>query len=74
MFTETVLILRDESNNVVEVFKGADKEIVKKLLPHIEAKLLVSIQYVDEYPLNPSIDLAGNPNFKTRKTVVEFLK
>jgi hypothetical protein len=69
--SKTIFLLKTDEGNVIEVYDNRD--LVKKLMPSIEAKLLVNITEIEELPLNPSIDLTGNLNFRKKYTVAEFL-
>jgi len=67
-----VYLLKDENGKTLEVYNN--KDVVKKIMPMIEAKLLVNIVTVEEVPLNPPVDLVGNTNFRKIYTVKEFIE
>lgn len=69
---EVIYILFDINGNIVATYKN--KDLIKKLLPAIEAKLVTNIMKIDEVLVNPSIDLIGNMNFYKSYTVDEFLQ
>lgn len=71
MSIKMVYVLKDENNNTLEVYDN--KDLVKKVMPHIESRLLVNIKEVHVLPLNPPIDMVGNKNFRQILTVKEFL-
>lgn len=67
-----VYLLKDENGKTLEVYNN--KDVVKKIMPMIETKLLVNIATVEAVPLNPPIDLVGNTNFRKSYTVAEFIE
>lgn len=66
-----IYLLKDENNVTLAVYQS--KDVVKKIMPLIEAKLLVNIVSVEEVQLNPPVDIVGNNNFKKTYTVSEFI-
>lgn len=66
-----IYIIRDELDKVIEVYNS--KELVLKLIPHIESKLLVNINTIEEKQLNPTLDIVGNSNFSKKYTIKEFM-
>lgn len=71
MSDKMIYVLVDDKNNTLEVYDN--KDVVKKVMPHIEARLLVNIKEIHVLPLNPPIDVVGNKNFRKILTVKEFL-
>jgi hypothetical protein len=72
--TKSVYVLKDSNQKVVAVYDATHKETVKLLLPHIETKLVVNIEEIEEVPLSPTIDIVGNKNWIKSMTIKEFLE
>lgn len=68
---KVIYLLKDSEGMVLEVYDN--KDIIKKILPSIENKLLTEIMSIDEVQVNPPIDLVGNKNFKRSFTIKEFM-
>lgn len=68
---KVIYLLKDSEGMVLEVYDN--KDLIKKILPSIENKLLTEIMSIDEVQVNPPIDLVGNKNFKRSFTIKEFM-
>lgn len=68
----TIMLLIDINGNIVASYDK--KDLIQKLLPAIEAKLVTNIVEIKEVLLNPSLDLIGNNNFTKVYTTEEFLR